>query len=78
MGHSMGGMLATRFALMFPGATSQLVLVDPIGLEDYRTFVPWIPLSQAYENEFKATPESLLKFYQELFRELAARIWRVC
>ena len=37
VGHSMGGMLATRFALMFPGATSQLVLVDPIGLEDYRT-----------------------------------------
>ena len=67
LGHSMGGMLATRFALMFPGATSQLVLVDPIGLEDYRTFVPWIPLSQAYESEFKGTPESLLKFYQNYF-----------
>ena len=67
VGHSMGGMLATRFALMFPGATSQLVLVDPIGLEDYRTFVPWIPLSQAYDNEFKGTPASLLKFYQNYF-----------
>jgi pimeloyl-ACP methyl ester carboxylesterase len=67
LGHSMGGMLATRFALMFPGATSQLVLVDPIGLEDYRTFVPWIPLSQAYDNEFKGTPASLRKFYQNYF-----------
>ena len=67
VGHSMGGMLATRFALMFPGATSQLVLVDPIGLEDYRTLVPWIPLSQAYDNEFKGTPESLLKFFKNYF-----------
>jgi pimeloyl-ACP methyl ester carboxylesterase len=67
VGHSMGGMLATRFALMYPGTTSQLVLVDPIGLEDYRLFVPWIPLAQAYENEFKATPESLNKFYKNYF-----------
>jgi pimeloyl-ACP methyl ester carboxylesterase len=67
VGHSMGGMLATRFALMYPGTTTQLVLVDPIGLEDYRLFVPWIPLSQAYENEFKGTPESLNKFYKNYF-----------
>jgi pimeloyl-ACP methyl ester carboxylesterase len=67
VGHSMGGMLATRFALMYPGATTRLVLVDPIGLEDYRLFVPWIPLSQAYDNELKATPESLNKFYKNYF-----------
>ena len=67
VGHSMGGMLATRFALMYPGTTTQLVLVDPIGLEDYRLLVPWIPLSQAYENEFKATPETLKKFYKNYF-----------
>ena len=67
VGHSMGGMLATRFALMFPGSTSHLVLVDPIGLEDYRLLVPWLPLAQAYENEFKATPESLSKFFKSYF-----------
>jgi pimeloyl-ACP methyl ester carboxylesterase len=67
VGHSMGGMLATRFALMYPGTTTKLVLVDPIGLEDYRLFVPWIPLAQAYENEFKATPENLNKFYKNYF-----------
>ena len=67
LGHSMGGMLATRFALMYPETTSQLVLVDPIGLEDYRLFVPWIPLAQAYENEFKATPESISKFFKNYF-----------
>jgi pimeloyl-ACP methyl ester carboxylesterase len=67
VGHSMGGMLATRFALMYPKTTTHLVLVNPIGLEDYRVFVPYIPLGQAYENEFKATPESIRKFYQHYF-----------
>jgi pimeloyl-ACP methyl ester carboxylesterase len=40
MGHSMGGMLASRFALLYPERTAQLVLENPIGLEDYRRFVP--------------------------------------
>lgn len=35
LGHSMGGMLATRFALMYPAFTDQLVLLNPIGLEDW-------------------------------------------
>ena len=36
MGHSTGGMLGIRYALMYPGAVKQLVLVDPIGLEDWK------------------------------------------
>jgi len=36
VGHSTGGMLATRYALMYPGAVDQLVLVNPIGLEDWK------------------------------------------
>jgi len=32
IGHSMGGMLATRFAPRFPERTSKLALVNPIGL----------------------------------------------
>lgn len=35
MGHSMGGMLPIRFALMYPSLVSHVVLVDPIGLEDW-------------------------------------------
>lgn len=35
VGHSMGGMLAARYALSFPAATAALVLVNPIGLEDW-------------------------------------------
>src|SRR5712664_3207249 len=51
VGHSMGGMLATRFALMFPERTEKLVLVNPIGLEDWKTVVPYRPIDQAYAEE---------------------------
>ena len=36
MGHSIGGMTATRFALLYPANTTRLVLVDPVGLEDWK------------------------------------------
>ena len=48
IGHSMGGMLAIRFALLFPGNVEKLVLENPIGLEDYKTFVPYQPLDKLY------------------------------
>ena len=32
LGHSMGGMLATRFALSYPEMTDKLILENPIGL----------------------------------------------
>lgn len=36
VGHSTGGMLATRYALMYPKQTEKLVMVNPIGLEDWK------------------------------------------
>ena len=32
VGPSMGGMLAARFAIQYPGVTERLVLLNPIGL----------------------------------------------
>ena len=64
VGHSMGGMLATRFALMYPESVTRLVLEDPIGLEDYRTFVPWISLEEQYRAELNATEESIRKYHR--------------
>jgi pimeloyl-ACP methyl ester carboxylesterase len=40
VGHSMGGMLAIRLARTYPETFPQLVLANPIGLEDYRQTVP--------------------------------------
>ena len=36
VGHSMGGMLAARFAMQYPEATTHLALVNQIGLQDSR------------------------------------------
>jgi|SRR5580704_3053254 hypothetical protein len=53
-------MIATRFALMFPGETQTLSLVDPLGLEDWKAKgVPYTPIDQAHQNELKQTPEKI-------------------
>ncbi|MEO6149284.1 MAG: alpha/beta hydrolase, partial [Mucilaginibacter sp.] len=53
MGHSMGGMLATRFTLMYPESVEKLLLENPIGLEDYHTFVPYLSAEEQYKTELK-------------------------
>jgi pimeloyl-ACP methyl ester carboxylesterase len=69
LGHSMGGMLATRFALMYPDTVTHLILEDPIGLEDYRVFVPYAPLEALYAAEMKANEESIRKYHQTYYVE---------
>jgi pimeloyl-ACP methyl ester carboxylesterase len=64
LGHSMGGMLAVRFALMYPQHIEKLLLENPIGLEDYRNFVPYIATAEQYKNELKSSAESIRKYYQ--------------
>jgi len=69
LGHSMGGMVATRFTLMYPERVEKLILENPIGLEDYKTFASYQTIDQAYESELKNTAESYksyqLKFYYD-------------
>ncbi|KGS11543.1 alpha/beta hydrolase, partial [Pseudomonas coronafaciens] len=56
IGHSTGGMLATRYALMYPKQTEKLVMVNPIGLEDWKALgVPYRSVDQWYERELKTT-----------------------
>jgi len=64
LGHSMGGMLATRFTLMYPERVEKLLLEDPIGLEDYRTFVPYQSAEDDYKAELRTSYESVKKYYQ--------------
>ena len=63
VGHSMGGMLATRFALLYPEMTEKLVLENPIGLEDYRVGVPFQSVDQAEAGELKSTEASIRKYH---------------
>ncbi|WP_447895391.1 alpha/beta fold hydrolase [Vreelandella sp. GE22] len=68
MGHSMGGMLATRFALMYPDQTEQLVLVNPIGLEDWKALgVPYQSIDDGYESELETTAEGIREYQQSTY-----------
>jgi pimeloyl-ACP methyl ester carboxylesterase len=55
--HSMGGMLAVRFARSYPGRVDRLVLAAPIGLEDYRNFVPPVETGRIIADEDKLTAD---------------------
>jgi pimeloyl-ACP methyl ester carboxylesterase len=51
VGHSMGGMLAVRLARAYGSRIDHLVLYSPIGLEDYRFYVPPVTDEQLAERE---------------------------
>lgn len=67
IGHSMGGMLATRYVLMFPERTAAFVLVNPIGLEDWKTVVPYVTVDQIYRSELGKTPSSVKAYMQKAY-----------
>ena len=65
MGHSLGGMLATRFALTFPERVARLVLVDPIGLEDWTAAgVPYRSIDALYAAE-RTSNYTLVRAYEQ-------------
>ena len=68
IGHSMGGMLAARFTLNHPEQVEQLVLANPIGLEDWQQAgVPYATIDQMYQGQLQTSYEGIksyqLKFY---------------
>ena len=65
LGHSMGGMVATRFSLMYPETVEKLILENPIGLEDWKLVAPYASIDKNYQTELKANYESTKK-YQNL------------
>lgn len=68
LGHSTGGMLAARYALMYPAQTERLVLVNPLGLEDWKALgVPYRSIDQWYQRELKTTAESIRKYEQATY-----------
>jgi pimeloyl-ACP methyl ester carboxylesterase len=62
LGHSMGGMLASRFALMYPEMTEKLILENPIGLEDWKTVVPYQSVDQWYKSELSQNYEKIKQY----------------
>ncbi|MEA2881252.1 MAG: hypothetical protein QOH32_471, partial [Bradyrhizobium sp.] len=88
IGHSFGGMTTMRYALMFPDAVERIVLVNPIGLEDWQAEgVPFIDLDQQLGIEKATTFESIKQYEQRFYYagewkpeydrwvEMAAGVW---
>ncbi len=55
-------MLATRYALMWPQQVEQLVMVNPIGLEDWKRGVPHITVDQWYQRELKVSADGIRQY----------------
>ncbi|CRM41232.1 alpha/beta hydrolase [Pseudomonas sp. 25 R 14] len=68
LGHSTGGMLATRYALLYPTQTEQLALVNPIGLEDWKALgVPYRTVDQWYARELQLSAEGVREYERKTY-----------
>jgi len=69
VGHSMGGMLAARFAASFPDIVERAVIYDPIGLTDIRYERPWRSADEAYKATMAQTGDQRWQgFYANIRR----------
>ena len=69
VGHSMGGMLAARFAASYPDLTERAVLYNPIGLTDPRYQTPWRTADDAYKATMSQNHDQLYQgFYATIRR----------
>ena len=59
VGHSMGGMLAARFATQYPDMVERLVLYNPIGLTDPRFDRPWDSTDEGYKRTLASTFQTI-------------------
>ena len=76
VGHSMGGMLAARFATQFPDTVERLVLYNPIGLTDARFGRPAPTTDEVYKrtlaSNYQTVKASLM--FKERMKFLAGTI----
>lgn len=62
LGHSMGGLLAMRLTRTAPARVSRLALEGPLGLENYRLYVPPIPFARLYARELALSAEDYRRY----------------
>ena len=65
--NSMGGMVAVRFARLYPQTVRKLVLENPLGLEDYSKDIPPQRNDNLLQLEMSQTEASYRKFLQSYF-----------
>ena len=68
LGHSTGGMLATRYALLYPEQVERLAMVNPIGLEDWKALgVPYRTVDQWHERELKLDADGVRNYERKTY-----------
>jgi pimeloyl-ACP methyl ester carboxylesterase len=66
VGHSMGGMLAMRLAIMYPASVERLVLINPLGLKDRsEEGLPYVDVDTLWAGEKKTSYASIKAYQQE-------------
>jgi pimeloyl-ACP methyl ester carboxylesterase len=69
VGHSMGGMLAARFAASYPDMIERLVIYNPIGLTDPRYQTAWRSADDAYKTTMALSHDQIYQaFYANIRR----------
>lgn len=76
IGHSMGGMLAARFAAKYPDITERVVLYDPIGLTDDRWQRPWTPTEEIYKRLMAESQDQLWSGFEANIRFYFPDAWK--
>jgi pimeloyl-ACP methyl ester carboxylesterase len=65
VGHSIGGMLAMRFAILYPEAVDRLVLVNPLGLKDRsEEGLPYVDVDTLWAGERRTSYASIRQYQQ--------------
>jgi pimeloyl-ACP methyl ester carboxylesterase len=64
VGHSMGGMTVSRFAMVYPDITTHVVMINQIGLTDQRQSRPW---RDPFTGGGTTTYQSILRGHQNYF-----------
>lgn len=74
IGHSTGGMLGVRYALTYPDQVERLVLVNPLGLEDWQAQgIPYQSVDQWYARERGRTADQIRAYEKKNYY---ADTWR--
>lgn len=76
VGHSMGGMLAARFAASYPDLTERAVLYNPIGLTDARWERPWRTADDAYKATMAQTRDQAYQAFSANIHRYFPNAWK--
>src|SRR6266404_4004687 len=76
VGHSMGGMLAARFAASYPDMTERAVIYNPIGLTDPRWERPWRTADEAYKATMAQSRDQAWQAFYANIRRYFPDAWK--